>query len=366
MMACFLLCLPSFSQEPLRVACVGDSITYGDKIIFRSFRSYPAVLQKRSEGRLVTGNFGVNAKTALPVPGRAWTETSACGNALLFQPDVVVIMLGINDLFFSNLYGQYPEALRSIVERFQALPTSPRLFLCTLTPLAPAEHQQEINQTIRTVFNPAIRQVAAQTGAAVIELHSVFPATLEFLPDGVHPTPEGAALIAQTVLKAIDQPAASTPQIHISPAAGPVDLSIRNEALAAQDRATRWLAVQSPAGPLPDPAERWEQPRPQTPDDLHDLFSLLEGGPPPEGENPYFAMAAMAIALNRIGQDTVFPASDRPIRWREALLHQLVQSQKINAHGQGFWTVPDAADPAGEAIRSTTYALQALETLLGG
>jgi lysophospholipase L1-like esterase len=365
MMACFLLSLPSFSQEPLRVACVGDSITYGDKIFFRSFRSYPTVLQKISNGRLITGNFGVNAKTALDVPDRAWTDTSACGSALLFQPDVVVIMLGINDLFFSELYPRYPEALRSIVERFQALPTSPRLFLCTLTPLAPAEQQQPINRTIRTVFNPAIRRVAAETGAQLIDIHSIYPATLEFLPDGVHPSSDGAALIAQTVFEALNRTAASTPEIHSAPISGTVDLSIRNEAIAAQDRATRWLATQSDSNALPEPAGRWGVPLPQSPEEMPDLLPLLEGGAPPDGENPYFAMAAMAIALNQMGQETVFLAADRPIRWREALLHQLVQSQKIDARGQGYWTVPGAADPSAEAFCSTTYALQTLQALLG-
>jgi len=364
-MACFLLSLPSFSQEPLRVACVGDSITYGDKIFFRSFRSYPAVLQKLSNGRLITGNFGVNAKTALDIPGQAWTQTSACGRALLFQPDVVVIMLGINDLFFSNLYGQYPEALRNIVERFQALPTSPRLFLCTLTPLAPAESQAEANRIIRTFFNPAIRQVAAQTDAAVIDLHSVFPATIEFLPDGVHPTPEGAALIAQTVLSAILPASAPSSPIHPSPAAGPVDLSIRNEALAAQNRATRWLGTQTPADSLPDPAKELEGKLLRSPDDLIHLLPLLEGEAPPDGRPPFYAMAALALALDRIGQETVFMTDDRPIQWRNALLHQLVQSQKINARGQGFWVAPDALDPSRDAVRSTTDALQALKAALG-
>jgi len=240
--------LQAQSQKPIRVACVGDSITYGDKIMFRAFQSYPAVLQKISDGQFTVGNFGVNGTTALEIQDRAWTGTEACQDALAFKPDIVVVMLGINDLFFSDLYSRYPDALRKIVKRFQALPSSPRLFLCTLIPLAPADRQQQANQTIRTVFNPAIRDVADETGAQLIDIHAIYPDTLQFLPDGIHPSPEGAALIAQTVFKAIVGTPSAPPQIHPAPTAGPVDLSIRNEALAAHpangDRTSR------PLGPV--------------------------------------------------------------------------------------------------------------------
>ncbi len=364
-MALLLLSLSSFSQEPIRVACVGDSITYGDKIFFRFFRSYPAVLQKISNGRLKTGNFGVNGTTAIELQGRAWTGTDACRDALLFRPDVVVIMLGINDLFFPDRYPQYPDALRKIVKRFQALASSPRLFVCTLTPLAPAETQSEANQIIRTVFNPAIRQVAAETGANVIDLHAIFPATRDSLPDGIHPSPAGAALIAKTIFQALEPLSDSTPQIHSAPSAGPVDLSIRNEARTAQDRAGRWLESQTETVPLRDPAREWEGKPLPSHGDLIELLPLLEGGAPAESENPFFAMATLAVALDRIGQDTVFLADDRPVQWRQALLHQLVQSQKINARGQGFWAIPDASDPTGNPVLSTTYALQALRIALG-
>jgi len=366
MIALFLLGLPSFSQEPVRVACVGDSITYGDKISFRHFRSYPAILQKISKGRMKTGNFGVNGATALELQGRAWTGTDACQDALLFQPDVVVIMLGINDLFFPNRYPQYPDALRKIVKRFQALASSPRLFVCTLTPLAPADQQEQANQTIRTVFNPTIRQIAVETGAEVIDLHAVFPARLEFLPDGIHPSSEGAALIAQTIFTAIDMPREAVPQLHPSPAAGPVDISIRNEALTAQQRAQQWLRTQPAPTECLIPADFWNHRPLQTQEDAREFFPLLDGGAPPRGVDPFYAMAALAIALNRIGQETIFMTTTRPIPWRTALLRQLVQQQKIHPQGGGYWTAFDSPEnPLANDTCCTTYALQAIRIALG-
>ena len=45
----------ALSREPLRVACIGDSITYGDQLADRDSQSYPAVLQRLSQGRFAVG-----------------------------------------------------------------------------------------------------------------------------------------------------------------------------------------------------------------------------------------------------------------------------------------------------------------------
>lgn len=350
-----------FARPPLRVACVGDSITYGDQLADCATQSYPAVLERLSQGRFVAGNFGVNGATALNVLFRNWTGTAACRNALVFKPDIVVIMLGINDLAFPDLHAQYPADLRRIAARFQSLPSAPRIFLCTLTPIAPAERQAAANLAIRDSMNPAIRAVAAETGAQIIDIHAVFPNRIELLPDGLHPSPEGAELIARTVLAALERGPAELPQIHSAPAPGPVDISIRNEALAARDRARQWMKTQAPPADLRDPASRLEGNMLRSPADVAPLLPLLEGNPADGDGDPYLSSAALALALGRIGHETVFLADGRPVAWREALLHQVVRRQQIDARGLGFWAGPDAADP----VRSTAYALQAIAAALG-
>lgn len=347
---------------PLRVACIGDSITFGDQLADRDSQSYPAVLQRLAAGRFVAGNFGVNATTALQGTGRAWTDTPACRDALAFAPDFAVVMLGINDLAFPDAYARYPADLRALVARLHALPSAPRVFLCTLTPIAPAEQQAYANQLIRDTFNPAIRAVAAESGATVIDISSVYPNRLDLLPDGLHPAPAGAELLARTILAALDAPPAATPHIQPAPAAGPVDISIRNEALAARHRAQQWLATHPAPADLPPPLSDFDVPDSSA---AADLLPLLDGAPAPADHDPYFAFAVLAAHLDRAGEETVFLPDGRPVAWRAALLHQLVQRQKNDARGGGFWQDPAAPDPSASAARSTAYALQALATALG-
>ena len=92
---------------------------------------------------------------------------------------------------------------------------------------------------------------------------------------------------------------------------------------------------------------------------------MLDGDPAPAARDLYFAFAALAAHLDRAGAATVFLPDGRPVAWRAALLHQLVQRQKNDARGGGFWQDPAAADPAATAARSTAYALQALASALG-
>ena len=337
------------SQPPLRVACVGDSITYGDKIDGRETRSYPAALERLAQGRLEVGNFGVNGATALPTFFRTWTDTLACRQALESAPDAVVVMLGINDLLgFRDRLDEYPAALRAVVARFQALPTQPRLFLCTLTPIAPPESAQDVNRLIRETMNPAIRAVAAETGATVVDVSAVFPNRMDLLPDGLHPTHAGAEIIAQAVWAALEPLTVPAPRIQPAPVAGPVDLSIRNEALAARQRADLWRRGRAapPEESTPKPAA-----------DVAAWLPLLAG----EIAAPRFAdCAALAESLARAGEATVFLPDGRPVAWREALLHRLVAHQKIDARGGGYWT-----DAGGNDDRATAAALRALAAALG-
>jgi hypothetical protein len=212
-------------------------------------------------------------------------------------------------------------------------------------------------------MNPAIRAVAQETGAGVIDISAAFPNRPELLPDGLHPSPEGAKIIAQTVWVALEA-ALPKPQIQAAPIPGPVAISIRNEAQAARQRAERWLADRTLPDNLPDPQTAWAERELRSPEDVADWLPLLDG-PLTGDDDVYERCAALAVALARIGHERVFLAPDRPVIWREALLHQLVIHQRMDAQGGGYWN-PTAADPnTPAAIRATWCALQALTTAIG-
>ena len=83
--------------EPIRVACVGDSITFGYGIKDRDKMSYPAQLGKRLGSKYEVRNFGVNGHTLLSKGNAPYIKSKAYRDALAFAPEIVVIKLGTND-----------------------------------------------------------------------------------------------------------------------------------------------------------------------------------------------------------------------------------------------------------------------------
>jgi len=56
---------PAHYQSPVKVACIGNSITYGSGIPDRARDSYPAQLGRMLGDKWIVKNFGVSGRTML-------------------------------------------------------------------------------------------------------------------------------------------------------------------------------------------------------------------------------------------------------------------------------------------------------------
>ena len=214
----FMLALAGVAgAAPVKVACIGDSITYGTALADRDNASYPAQLQKLLGEGYEVRNFGN--------PGRgiylhSWRGKERRGYrympehqaALAWQPDIVVCNLGINDNGeFLKTELRKPGAFRddylALLADYQALPTKPKLYLWgKLAPLAPG--QRFCGSPEPFLMQAAIREVAERTGARLIDMQEPLrPLLLTGFPDKIHPNAEGAKLIAETTARALKTPA---------------------------------------------------------------------------------------------------------------------------------------------------------------
>ena len=81
----------------IRVTCVGDSITDGVGASSGD-NTYPAQLQKLLGESYIVLNKGVSGTTVTRSDGRAYTKTGRYKESLESNPDIVIILLGTNDI----------------------------------------------------------------------------------------------------------------------------------------------------------------------------------------------------------------------------------------------------------------------------
>lgn len=96
-LVCLFITIQSFASEPIRVACIGNSITYGAFIPNREMNCYPAQLQAYLGDGYEVKNFGASGRTILSKGDYPYSETDTYKASLEYQPDIVLIKLGTND-----------------------------------------------------------------------------------------------------------------------------------------------------------------------------------------------------------------------------------------------------------------------------
>ena len=190
-----------------KVACVGDSITYGFHIDNWFFHNYPYILQVLLGSGYYVRNFGLSGSTAMRSAKMSYRRFPNYCKSLKFLPDVIVIMFGTNDANAQNWNGPevYTAEYRELLQSYREL--SSRLMIWLMTPPLPLYPKTEVDRAM----NEHIRQEQDCVKALAEEQDAQLIALCEktkdhpdwFQPDGVHPNAKGAMEIAHIIYDAI-------------------------------------------------------------------------------------------------------------------------------------------------------------------
>ncbi len=200
------------ASAPLRVACIGDSITYG--VNLPPDQTYPADLQKMLGPKAEVKTFAFPGLSLLALPNGnppyhpAYVGTAYYKQALQFNPNIVIIMLGTNDGSFTfgpgqswpQVYGQrFTQQYKALIQSFRQLPAHPQVFVATC-PTVFGTNQYAISPVIvnETVV-PYIVKIGTAAHAPVIDVHGATAAYPADFGDKVHASPHGAFVIAHEV-----------------------------------------------------------------------------------------------------------------------------------------------------------------------
>lgn len=194
--------------DKTRVACIGNSITYGLTLADPNTESYPSQLQRLLPAESYeVGNFGKSGATLLRHGHRPYVEQEEWQKAKAFAPDIAVIHLGVNDTDPRNwpyYRDEFVADYLAIIDTLRMQNPRCRFILARLTPITyrharfesgTRDWQKQIQQAIETVARVA--------KAELIDFHEPLYDYPQLQPDAVHPNKEGAQILAQTVRNAI-------------------------------------------------------------------------------------------------------------------------------------------------------------------
>lgn len=195
--------LASFGQ--IKVACVGNSITYGFGIKDRDHHSYPAQLGTLLGTAWEVTNFGHSGATLLKNGNKPYWNLPEYKAALASNPDVVIIKLGTNDsktINWDSHGTEYASDYKALIKAFRDLPSKP--FIIIGLPVQVVKDKWTIRKTVvEEEITSILKDLIKSEKTGYINFKKPLKDHDDLLPDFIHPNAEGARLMAKEAAKTL-------------------------------------------------------------------------------------------------------------------------------------------------------------------
>ena len=202
-----LIALSSMGKNRIKVACVGNSVTFGYGLSNREQTCYPTVLQRALGANYEVKNFGHSGTTLLTQGHRPYIQQTEYKEALAFKPDWVVIHLGLNDTDprnWPNYNSAFDADYQQFINSFRKVNPKVKLWICLMTPIFHTHPRFESGtRDWHAAIQKHIRRIAKANQVGLIDLHTPLYSRPDLFADALHPNAEGAEIMAQTIYSAI-------------------------------------------------------------------------------------------------------------------------------------------------------------------
>ena len=126
-------------EKKIKVACIGDSVTYGTGIEDRENYSYPTQLQFLLGEDYLVGNFGKPGATLLRKGHRPYMDQVEFQEAMEFAGDIAIIHLGLNDTDprnWPNYRDEFISDYLALIDSVKTANPAARVIIAQMTPIA--------------------------------------------------------------------------------------------------------------------------------------------------------------------------------------------------------------------------------------
>ena len=200
-------------EGQIKVACVGDSITYGHGIAWWDKNNYPAQLQELLGDDYHVANFGHSGRTVSNNGDQPYTQSEQYKLSLEYNADIIVFMLGTNDTKPQNwtdtetFIKEYDELLES----YKKNNPNVKIIICTPAKAffegdkTDGTTNFDIQPNIVKAIKTRILSYALLKGYDVVNVYDITEFHDEWFSDNVHPSKDGARAIAEAIASKISK-----------------------------------------------------------------------------------------------------------------------------------------------------------------
>ena len=189
-------------DKSITVACVGDSITYGQTIDYLEDRCYPMQLQLLLGPRYIVNSSLGKCGAGVWHHGAPYTCTQEYRDAIKWPADILVVCLGTNDAIYpmnDEFKKEFIEDYKSLIQQLTKDSPYEKVYICQVPPVPGVK---ELSGAV-VIINELIKSISVTCNYTLIDLHTPFLSREDLFSDGVHPNEEGAGVIAKYVFNSI-------------------------------------------------------------------------------------------------------------------------------------------------------------------
>ena len=198
----------SFAQnQKIKIACIGNSVTYGYRLKDPSTQSYPAQMQKMLGDKYEVNNYGHSGATLLRNGHNPYYKTKEFSEAIKLVPDIAIIHLGLNDTDprdWNNYSNDFRGDYSWLIDTLRKTNPNVKIYICLMTPIFNSHPRfRSGTRDWYWKIQNLIPEIAKVNHTGLIDLHTPFYFHPNLFPDALHPNKEGAMVMAKTVYSAI-------------------------------------------------------------------------------------------------------------------------------------------------------------------
>lgn len=194
----------SDKKGSVKIACVGDSVTYGSTLKNRLKECYPEILQELLGRKYRVMNFGYPGATVSPKGDFPYLNNDNYLKSQAFKPDLLVFEMGSNDSKTHNWKDAktFKSDYLSLLYSYRL--ENPNLQVILVLPLSVYHELWNIQKRVidNDIFNTIIA-ISKEQNLFLLNPRPSFDNHLELYSDMIHPNKDGAYALAKLLVPII-------------------------------------------------------------------------------------------------------------------------------------------------------------------